>query len=75
MAFQTRLYWHRVLDCYAQVLQTLNFDRIAGIPYGSRLPTATGLSLQLQKPLIYPRKEVGLESAHGNGFLTGGRRI
>ena len=60
--------FHRVLDCYAQVLQMLKFDRIAGIPYGS-LPTATGLSLQLHKPLIYPRKEV---KAHGTRRLVEG---
>lgn len=53
--------FHRVLHTYSVLLQGLNFDRIAGIPYGS-LPTATGLSLQLHKPLIYPRKEV---KAHG----------
>ena len=60
--------FHRVLDCYAQVLRPLSFDRIAGIPYGS-LPTATGLSLQLHKPLIYPRKEV---KAHGTRRLVEG---
>lgn len=53
--------FHRVLHTYSELLQGLTFDRIAGIPYGS-LPTATGLSLQLHKPLIYPRKEV---KAHG----------
>jgi uridine monophosphate synthetase len=42
-------------------LQDLTFDRIAGIPYGS-LPTATGLALHLNRPLIFPRKEV---KAHG----------
>ena len=60
--------FHRVLDCYAQVLRPLRFDRIAGIPYGS-LPTATGLSLQLHKPLIYPRKEV---KAHGTRRMVEG---
>ena len=60
--------FHRVLECYAQVLRTLKFDRIAGIPYGS-LPTATGLSLQLHKPLVYPRKEV---KAHGTRRLVEG---
>jgi len=50
-----------VLDAYASILRTLTFDRIAGIPYGS-LPTATGLSLMLEHPLIFPRKEV---KAHG----------
>ena len=53
--------FHRVLHGYGELLKELAFDRIAGIPYGS-LPTATGLSLQLHKPLIYPRKEV---KAHG----------
>ena len=60
--------FHRVLDCYGQILRQLQFDRIAGIPYGS-LPTATGLSLQLHKPLIYPRKEV---KAHGTRRLVEG---
>ena len=60
--------FHRVLHGYAQLLNTLSFDRIAGIPYGS-LPTATGLSLQLHKPLIYPRKEV---KAHGARRLIEG---
>ena len=53
--------FHQVLKAYADILQNLNFDRIAGIPYGS-LPTATGLSLMLHHPMIYPRKEV---KAHG----------
>ena len=60
--------FHRVLHAYAGKLQDLEFDRIAGIPYGS-LPTATGLSLQLHKPLIYPRKEV---KAHGARRLIEG---
>jgi uridine monophosphate synthetase len=50
-----------VLDAYADILKNLEFDRIAGIPYGS-LPTATGLAIQLHRPMIYPRKEV---KAHG----------
>jgi uridine monophosphate synthetase len=60
--------FHRVLHAYAEQLEGLVFDRIAGIPYGS-LPTATGLSLQLHKPLIYPRKEV---KAHGARRLIEG---
>ncbi|HBK65086.1 MAG TPA: bifunctional orotidine-5'-phosphate decarboxylase/orotate phosphoribosyltransferase, partial [Cyanobacteria bacterium UBA11166] len=46
----------------------LEFDRIAGIPYGS-LPTATGLSLRLHHPMIYPRKEV---KAHGTRRVVEG---
>jgi len=60
--------FHRVLHGYCNLLEQLSFDRIAGIPYGS-LPTATGLSLQLRKPLIYPRKEV---KAHGARRLIEG---
>ena len=56
------------MHAYAACLDGLSFDRIAGIPYGS-LPTATGLSLQLHKPLIYPRKEV---KAHGARRLIEG---
>lgn len=53
--------FNQVLNAYIEILKTLEFDRIAGIPYGS-LPTATGLSLRLHCPLIFPRKEV---KAHG----------
>ena len=60
--------FHRVLHSYCGLLEQLEFDRIAGIPYGS-LPTATGLSLALHKPLIYPRKEV---KAHGARRLIEG---
>jgi len=60
--------FHRVLHGYGEQLKQLDFDRIAGIPYGS-LPTATGLSLLLHKPLIYPRKEV---KAHGARRLIEG---
>jgi uridine monophosphate synthetase len=49
--------FHQILTAYADVLKNLDFDRIAGIPYGS-LPTATGLALRLGYPMIFPRKEV-----------------
>jgi uridine monophosphate synthetase len=60
--------FHQVLHAYAEILRTLSFDRIAGIPYGS-LPTATGLSLSLHRPMIFPRKEV---KAHGTRRLIEG---
>ncbi|MBV8887723.1 MAG: bifunctional orotidine-5'-phosphate decarboxylase/orotate phosphoribosyltransferase [Chroococcidiopsidaceae cyanobacterium CP_BM_RX_35] len=53
--------FHQILNAYADILKALDFDRIAGIPYGS-LPTATGLALRLNCPMIFPRKEV---KAHG----------
>jgi uridine monophosphate synthetase len=60
--------FHQVVSAYAEILQTLQFDRIAGIPYGS-LPTATGLSLHLNVPMIFPRKEV---KAHGTRRMVEG---
>jgi len=60
--------FHQILTAYADILTTLEFDRIAGIPYGS-LPTATGLSLRLNRPMIFPRKEV---KAHGTRRLIEG---
>jgi uridine monophosphate synthetase len=60
--------FHQVLTAYAEILTELEFDRIAGIPYGS-LPTATGLSLRLNRPMIFPRKEV---KAHGTRRLIEG---
>jgi uridine monophosphate synthetase len=61
--------FHQVLEAYAMLTKPLIFDRIAGIPYGS-LPTATGLSLKLNRPMIYPRKEV---KAHGTRRLVEGQ--
>lgn len=58
----------RIISAYAEILQQLEFDRIAGIPYGS-LPTATGLALKLNYPMIFPRKEV---KAHGTRRLVEG---
>ena len=60
--------FHQTLIAYADILKTLEFDRIAGIPYGS-LPTATGLALRLNRPMIFPRKEV---KAHGTRRLIEG---
>lgn len=60
--------FHQILGAYADILKELEFERIAGIPYGS-LPTATGLSLNLGKPMIFPRKEV---KAHGTRRLIEG---
>ncbi len=53
--------FHQMLSAYAELLAPLSFDRIAGLPYGA-LPTATGLSMILGQPMIFPRKEV---KAHG----------
>ncbi len=60
--------FHKIVTAYGEILQDLEFDRIAGIPYGS-LPTATGLALRLERPMIFPRKEL---KAHGTGRLIEG---
>ncbi|WP_066374801.1 MULTISPECIES: bifunctional orotidine-5'-phosphate decarboxylase/orotate phosphoribosyltransferase [unclassified Anabaena] len=58
----------QVIAGYEEILKNLSFDRLAGIPYGS-LPTATGLSLRLHCPMVFPRKEV---KAHGTRKLIEG---
>jgi len=47
----------RVARAYAKILNGLQFDRIAGIPYAA-LPIATAISLEMNRPMIYPRREV-----------------
>lgn len=42
---------------YATLLEPLTYDLIAGVPYGA-LTIGTAVSLEVGKPLIYPRKEV-----------------
>jgi len=46
----------------AEVACGLQFDRIAAIPYAG-LPIGVALALELDRPLIYPRREV---KAHGS---------
>jgi len=41
----------------AQAAAALTFDRVAAIPLGG-LPIGTALSLEMERPLIYPRPEV-----------------
>nr|CCC90679.1 putative orotidine-5-phosphate decarboxylase/orotate phosphoribosyltransferase [Trypanosoma congolense IL3000] len=41
---------------YARHLRLLQFDRIVGLPYAA-LPIATAISLEMNVPLIYPRRE------------------
>jgi orotate phosphoribosyltransferase len=40
----------------AQYLSTLPFDRICAIPYAA-LPIGTAVALEMDRPLIYPRRE------------------
>ncbi|MEE8390186.1 MAG: orotate phosphoribosyltransferase [Anaerolineae bacterium] len=45
----------------AEIARRLTFDRIAAIPYAG-LPIGVALALEMNRPLIYPRREV---KAHG----------
>jgi uridine monophosphate synthetase len=47
----------RVGRAYAQILETLRFDRLAALPYAA-MPIGSAISLQTGWPMIYPRKEV-----------------
>jgi uridine monophosphate synthetase len=47
----------RVAQAYAGILRGLEFDRLAGIPYAA-LPITTAIALEMNRPLIYPRREV-----------------
>ena len=46
----------RVAQAYAETLRELEFDRLAGIPYAA-LPISTAIALEMNRPLIYPRRE------------------
>jgi uridine monophosphate synthetase len=47
----------QVASAYLPLLEKLEFDRLAGLPYAA-IPIATAISLQAGYPLIYPRKEI-----------------
>jgi orotate phosphoribosyltransferase len=47
----------QVGTAYLPLLEKLQFDRIAGLPYAA-IPIATAISLAGNYPMIYPRKEV-----------------
>ena len=46
-----------IAQAYLPLLFTLQFSRIAGLPYAA-IPIATAISLAGNYPMIYPRKEV-----------------
>ena len=46
----------RIAQAYATQLGELQFDRLAGIPYAA-LPIATAIALEMNRPMIYPRRE------------------
>jgi len=52
----------------AAVVSKLKFDRIAAVPYAG-LPIGTALSLETEKPMIYPRRE---QKSYGTAQLIEG---
>jgi len=63
----------RVAKAYAEKLSALQFDRLAGIPYAG-LPIATAIALEMDRPLIYPRRETkayGTQAALEGDFAPG----
>lgn len=58
----------RVGQAYARVLRGLEYDRLAGVPYAA-LPIATAVAMELNKPMIYPRRET---KAYGTKALIEG---
>ena len=63
----------RVAIAYAGLLRGVAFDRLAGIPYAA-LPIATAIALEMNRPLIYPRREAkdyGTKAAVEGDFKAG----
>lgn len=52
-----------VARAYERVLTPLTFDRLAAIPYAG-LPIGAAVALEMNRPLIYPRREV---KSYGTG--------
>lgn len=50
-------------DAYAALLRPLGYDLLAAVPYAA-LTIGAAVALAVDKPLIYPRKEI---KAHGTG--------
>jgi uridine monophosphate synthetase len=58
---------------YLPVLEELEFDRLAGLPYAA-IPIVTAISLQAGYPVIYPRKEIktyGTKAEIEGDYLAG----
>ncbi|MGI8637711.1 MAG: orotate phosphoribosyltransferase [Segetibacter sp.] len=53
----------KVVKLYAELLAPLNYDRLAGVAYAA-LPIAGAISLEIERPWIFLRKE-GLKKGYG----------
>jgi uridine monophosphate synthetase len=65
-----------VAESYLPILDSLNFDRLAALPYAG-LPIATAISLQGSYPLVYPRKETKAYGTRSDieGIYSAGERV
>jgi uridine monophosphate synthetase len=59
----------RVAQAYGQLLQTLEYDLLAAIPYAG-LPIGTAIALEIERPLIFPRKTA---KSYGTGRQIEGK--
>ncbi|CCW64986.1 unnamed protein product [Phytomonas sp. EM1] len=62
---------------YAKVLRHYTFDRIVGLPYAA-LPIASAISMEMNVPLIYPRREAkvyGTKAAIEGEYRKGDRVV
>jgi uridine monophosphate synthetase len=55
-------------SAYASLASSLEFDCLAAVPYAA-LPAAAAVALEMNKPMIYPRKEA---KTHGTGQMIEG---
>jgi len=53
----------KIAKLYAKQLESLEYDRLGGVAYGA-LPIAGAVSLEIEKPWIFMRKE-GVKKDHG----------
>ncbi|MEM7797824.1 MAG: hypothetical protein AAF633_01425 [Chloroflexota bacterium] len=63
----------RVAEAYAMVLRRTEFDCLATFPYAG-LPIGVAVSLYMNRPLVYPRKEINNKGIEGV-FEVGQRAI
>jgi uridine monophosphate synthetase len=58
----------RVTQAFVKILEELTFDCLAAIPYAA-LPIGTAVALELNAPMIYPRREM---KGYGTGRVIEG---
>lgn len=66
----------QVAEAYAHILSSLEFDILSAYPYAG-LPLGVAASLEMNKPLIYPRKEIKTYGTgkHVEGVWKVGQRV